>query len=147
MCSSLQALQLTHPAHMIRDTGKYPLLMKVNAPGHWPQARSLRSLARECLGLVIQRGEHCPIDDARAALYLYHQHRKVGTLPIKSLMAAAHGARACLCAGKGSVLSTVPVLCRHAASLSQMKALRAGHSAISHGLMYIQAWCCAGVGT
>ena len=26
---------------------------------------------------ILQEGEHSPVDDARAALYLYHKHRKV----------------------------------------------------------------------
>ncbi len=40
--------------------------------------RALRHLAQEQLGLTIQAGEHNPVDDARAALYLYLRHRKVG---------------------------------------------------------------------
>ncbi len=39
--------------------------------------RALRHLASEMLGLTIQEGEHSPVDDARAALYLYLKHRKV----------------------------------------------------------------------
>lgn len=33
--------------------------------------RSLRDLAAQHLGLVIQQGEHSSVDDARAALLLY----------------------------------------------------------------------------
>lgn len=62
---------------MLRDTARYPPLMRATAQGRKARARSLRALALEHLGLVIQAGEHSPIDDARAALYLYHQHRKV----------------------------------------------------------------------
>ena len=40
--------------------------------------RALRLLAQEQLGLNIQAGEHNPVDDARACLYLYLKHRKVG---------------------------------------------------------------------
>ena len=47
------------------------------AEGTRPQARRLRDLAKEVLGLVIQKSEHSPIDDARASLYLYHRHAKV----------------------------------------------------------------------
>ena len=42
------------------------------------KARALRHLAAEQLGLTIQEGEHSPVDDARASLYLYLKHRKVG---------------------------------------------------------------------
>lgn len=38
--------------------------------------RALRVLSQQELGLTIQEGEHTPVDDARAALYLYHKHRK-----------------------------------------------------------------------
>ena len=38
-----------------------------------PQA--LRVLAKRELGLEIQAGEHSSVDDARAALYLYHKAR------------------------------------------------------------------------
>ncbi len=38
--------------------------------------RALRVLASQELGLTIQEGEHSPVEDARAALYLYHRHRK-----------------------------------------------------------------------
>ena len=38
--------------------------------------RALRHLAAEQLGLTIQEGEHSPVEDARAALYLYLKHRK-----------------------------------------------------------------------
>jgi RNA exonuclease 4 len=39
-----------------------------------PQA--LRVLAKRELGLDIQAGEHSSVDDARAALYLYHKARR-----------------------------------------------------------------------
>jgi RNA exonuclease 4 len=39
-----------------------------------PQA--LRQLAKKELGLDIQEGEHSSVDDARAALYLYHKVRR-----------------------------------------------------------------------
>ncbi len=38
--------------------------------------RALRVLAAQELGLTIQQGEHTPVDDARAALYLYHKHQQ-----------------------------------------------------------------------
>merc|ERR1712176_319388 len=41
------------------------------------KSRALKELAAEHLGLEIQHGEHSPVEDARAALYLYHKHRIV----------------------------------------------------------------------
>ena len=38
--------------------------------------RAIAELAAEQLGLEIQHGEHSPVEDARAALYLYHRHRQ-----------------------------------------------------------------------
>lgn len=69
-----------------------------------PQA--LRQLAKKELGLEIQSGEHSSVDDARAALYLYHKARreweraaragKVSRLPTAGQVArkhASYGAR------------------------------------------------------
>ena len=39
------------------------------------RSKSLKQLAAAELGLEIQEGSHSPVDDARAALYLYHKHR------------------------------------------------------------------------
>ena len=72
-----QVLLLDHPRRLVRDTAHWPPLMWCTAAGRKPKPRSLRSLALERLGLVIQSGEHSPVDDARAALYLYHRYRKV----------------------------------------------------------------------
>lgn len=72
----LQALLLGHPRSLIRDTARYPPLMRATAPGRRPKPRRLRDLAAEHLGLAIQDGAHSPVDDARAALYLYKRHRK-----------------------------------------------------------------------
>mmetsp|Transcript_35362 Transcript_35362/g.89142 ORF Transcript_35362/g.89142 Transcript_35362/m.89142 type:complete len:311 (+) Transcript_35362:507-1439(+) len=75
--NDLQALQLSHPHKLIRDTAKYPPLMRVVHNGkRKPKPRALRKLAAEQLGFEIQAGEHSPVDDARCALYLYHKHRK-----------------------------------------------------------------------
>ncbi len=51
--------------------------MHASAPGRKPKPRALRRLAAELLGLDIQGGEHSPVDDARAALYLYLKYRQV----------------------------------------------------------------------
>lgn len=80
----LKALMLGHPRAMLRDTAKYPPLMRSpGAPGRKPKARKLRDLASQHLGLVIQDGEHSPVDDARAALYLYQLHRKTWEAALK----------------------------------------------------------------
>ncbi len=74
---ALQALLLSHPRKMTRDTATYPPLMMSVGKGQKAKSRSLRHLAETELGLSIQAGEHSPIDDARSTLYLYHKHRKV----------------------------------------------------------------------
>lgn len=75
--NDLTALQLSHPHKFIRDTARYPPLMRVVHNGaRKPKPRALRKLAAEQLGFEIQSGEHSPVDDARCALYLYHKHRK-----------------------------------------------------------------------
>ena len=80
----LRALMLGHPRALLRDTARYPPLMRsAGAPGRRPKARRLRDLASQHLGLVIQEGEHSPVDDARAALYLYQLHRKTWEAALK----------------------------------------------------------------
>lgn len=74
--NDLKALLLDHPRKDTRDTARYPLLMRSPAPGRKPKPRSLRKLASEELGVAIQEGEHSPVIDARAALYVYHKHRR-----------------------------------------------------------------------
>lgn len=74
--NDLEALLLSHKRKDVRDTAKYPPLMKVQARTGKLKSRALRHLASEVLGLSIQEGEHSPVDDARAALYLYLKHRK-----------------------------------------------------------------------
>jgi RNA exonuclease 4 len=38
-------------------------------------SRSLKHVSSLELGISIQKDEHDPVQDARAALYLYHKHR------------------------------------------------------------------------
>lgn len=53
--NDLQALQLSHPHKLIRDTAKYPPLMRVVHNGkRKPKPRALRKLAAEQLGFEIQ---------------------------------------------------------------------------------------------
>jgi len=72
----------------VRDTARFPPLMRAAAPGRRPRPRALRHLAAEHLGLAIQAGEHSPVDDARAALYLYQKHRRARAL--SNLLAQVH---------------------------------------------------------
>jgi RNA exonuclease 4 len=72
----LTALMVSHPRALVRDTARFPPLMRATAPGRRPKARRLRDLAAEVLGLTIQGGAHSPVDDARAALYLYQRFRR-----------------------------------------------------------------------
>lgn len=72
--NDLQALGITHPWHMIRDTARFEPFMKTRFPGDeslWP--RGLKDLSAEKLGREIQvyGRPHCPKEDAQAALDLY----------------------------------------------------------------------------
>jgi hypothetical protein len=65
----------------IRDTALYPLLRQSLAAArgdyHPSKLPSLKSLCHHLLGLNIQGGEHCPIEDAASAMKLYKQfHRQ-----------------------------------------------------------------------
>ncbi|KAF7822678.1 RNA exonuclease 4 [Senna tora] len=68
--NDLKVLLLSHPKKDIRDTSEYQPFLKSGS------RRALRHLAAELLGAKIQTGEHCPIDDARAAMLLYQRSRK-----------------------------------------------------------------------
>jgi RNA exonuclease 4 len=72
----LAALMISHPRSSIRDTARFPPFMRATAPGRRPKPRRLRDLAAEHLALAIQGGAHSPVDDARAALYLYQRVRR-----------------------------------------------------------------------
>lgn len=72
----LGALMVSHPRAATRDTARFPPLMRATAPGRRPKPRRLRDLTAEHLGLAIQGGAHSPVDDARAALYLYQRFRR-----------------------------------------------------------------------
>jgi RNA exonuclease 4 len=70
--NDLQALMLTHPRHLIRDTSIYKPF-KQYAKGKHP---SLRSLARHLLGLNIQDGSHCSVEDAKVTMMVYKKVKK-----------------------------------------------------------------------
>ncbi|QDZ21444.1 exonuclease [Chloropicon primus] len=85
--NDFKALHVGHPKQDIRDTARYAPLRKLELPGNGAasvsppavharfKSRALKELAAEHLGLEIQHGEHSPVEDARAALYLYHKHK------------------------------------------------------------------------
>ncbi|XP_021719240.1 RNA exonuclease 4-like [Chenopodium quinoa] len=68
--NDLKALLLSHPKKDLRDTAEYQPFLKES------RRKALRHLATEFLGVEIQNGEHCPIEDARAAMLLYQRHKK-----------------------------------------------------------------------
>ena len=82
----VQVLLLGHPRRLIRDTAFYPPLMRRVGPTGRLKPQALGNLAAAQLGLAIQAGEHSPVDDARATLYLYHRHRKVSACKDLCLM-------------------------------------------------------------
>ncbi|KPJ00380.1 RNA exonuclease 4 [Papilio xuthus] len=65
--NDLNVLFLSHPKTKIRDTSKYKPFRKMKK-GSTP---SLKFLAKEILGIDIQRGEHSSVEDARAVMQLY----------------------------------------------------------------------------
>ncbi|KAF5730733.1 exonuclease family protein [Tripterygium wilfordii] len=68
--NDLKALLLSHPKNDMRDTSEYQPFLKER------HRKALRHLAAEFLGVNIQSGEHCPIEDARTAMLLYQNNRK-----------------------------------------------------------------------
>ncbi|XP_059661474.1 uncharacterized protein LOC132307668 [Cornus florida] len=68
--NDLKALLLSHPKKDVRDTSEYLPFLKEG------RSRALRHLAAEFLGVKIQDGEHCSIEDARAAMLLYEKNKK-----------------------------------------------------------------------
>ncbi|KAK7335111.1 hypothetical protein VNO80_26883 [Phaseolus coccineus] len=77
LSNDLKALLLSHPKKEIRDTSEYQPFLRSNS------RRALRHLAAEHLGVTIQTGEHCPIEDARAAMLLYQRNKKEWEKSIK----------------------------------------------------------------
>lgn len=66
----LKVLLLGHPKKDIRDTSEYKAF-------RWEgKRRSLKDLAAQELSVNIQQQEHCPIEDARAAMFIYKKHKK-----------------------------------------------------------------------
>ncbi|GJN03359.1 hypothetical protein PR202_ga20796 [Eleusine coracana subsp. coracana] len=68
--NDLKVLLLSHPKKDIRDTSEYDVFRREG------KRRSLKDLAAQVLGAKIQQSEHCPIEDARAAMFIYNKHKK-----------------------------------------------------------------------
>ncbi|VAI76113.1 unnamed protein product [Triticum turgidum subsp. durum] len=66
----LKVLLLGHPKKDIRDTSEYEVFRREG------KRRSLKDLAAQELSVKIQQQEHCPIEDARAAMFIYKKHKK-----------------------------------------------------------------------
>ncbi|EGS22039.1 uncharacterized protein CTHT_0039240 [Thermochaetoides thermophila DSM 1495] len=65
----LRVLELSHPVKDIRDTAKYGGFRKY---GHGPKP-ALKVLAKEVLGVEVQKGEHSSMEDARVAMLLFRK--------------------------------------------------------------------------
>ncbi|XP_077229454.1 polynucleotidyl transferase, ribonuclease H-like superfamily protein [Tasmannia lanceolata] len=79
--NDLKALLLSHPKNDMRDTAEYQPFIKTEG-----RKRALRDLAAEILGIKIQQKEHCPIEDAQAAMLIYQRHKKGWERSIKEHM-------------------------------------------------------------
>lgn len=70
--NDLKVLFLDHPKKKIRDTQKYKPFKSQVKSGR----PSLKLLAERILGAQVQQAEHCPIQDAQAAMRLYVMVKK-----------------------------------------------------------------------
>lgn len=68
LSNDFHVLGFSHPPHERRDTAKYKNLRRLAGLTCQP---SLRVLAHRLLGRRIQRGSHCSLEDARAAMDVY----------------------------------------------------------------------------
>jgi RNA exonuclease 4 len=75
--NDLGVLDLEHPWYNCRDTAKYEPFMKKDKNSDILKPKKLKVLAETKLNRIIQRvgEEHCPIEDATAALDLYKKAR------------------------------------------------------------------------
>ncbi len=75
--NDLAVLDLDHPWYDCRDTAKYEPFMKRDKATNVLRPRKLRDLAETKLNRIIQIAgqEHCPVEDANAALDLYKKAR------------------------------------------------------------------------
>ncbi|KAJ0985980.1 hypothetical protein J5N97_004336 [Dioscorea zingiberensis] len=75
--NDLKVLLLSHPKREMRDTSAYQPLQREG------RRRALKDLADQVLGIKIQKREHCPIEDARAAMLIYKKYKKEWEKSIK----------------------------------------------------------------
>ncbi|KAI3871001.1 hypothetical protein MKX03_003446 [Papaver bracteatum] len=68
----LNCLNLEYPSHMLRDTAKYPPLMKTSK-----LSNSLKYLTQTYLGYAIQTGIQDPFEDCVATMRLYKRMRNL----------------------------------------------------------------------
>lgn len=78
--NDFRVLKLNHTRKLTRDTAKCTILKNMANHHGTP---SLKKLAKEVLGIEIQRGEHDSITDARVALRLYKAVQKQWEAEIK----------------------------------------------------------------
>jgi RNA exonuclease 4 len=69
--NDLAVLLLSHPKRDIRDTSRYAKYREQSGG----RAPALRRLAETELGMVIQKGEHSSVEDARAAMGLFRREK------------------------------------------------------------------------
>ncbi|CAI2328305.1 unnamed protein product [Caenorhabditis sp. 36 PRJEB53466] len=79
--NDFRVLKLNHTRKLTRDTAKCSILR--NMANHQHGSPSLKKLAKEVLGIEIQKGEHDSITDARVALRLYEAVKKQWEAEIK----------------------------------------------------------------
>ena len=73
--NDLKSLDLEHPDEMIRDTARYPPLLKRNAATGKRQPRKLKDLSAK-IGSVIQTGSHSSVEDAVASMNVYKHYKE-----------------------------------------------------------------------
>jgi len=70
--NDFDALLLSHPRKLIRDTSLYKPFRKLYGRGRSP---ALRRLAKAILGLDIQGAEHSSVEDAQVTMLIYRRHQ------------------------------------------------------------------------
>mmetsp|Transcript_22048 Transcript_22048/g.50380 ORF Transcript_22048/g.50380 Transcript_22048/m.50380 type:complete len:317 (+) Transcript_22048:111-1061(+) len=108
--SDFQALGLSHPHQLIRDTA---LFRPLRPPGYEQRTPSLKRLATHWLQLSIHDGKHDSVEDARVALRLYRLKSRAWEKQMRSAMqsrfSASHAAAAGQSAGAGAGAATTGV--------------------------------------
>ncbi|KAL5111410.1 RNA exonuclease 4 [Taenia crassiceps] len=78
--NDLKVLMLSHPKKCIRDTSRYGPFRKL-FKGRYP---SLKALSERILGVIIQKGAHDSVEDARATMRIYTMVKKVWEAQVKA---------------------------------------------------------------